>query len=155
LQLILEARASDLLVLWTDNGATNEVTVTDLDAATLQLLLEYMYTDKIRALQTNTASYETAITLLKFAEKFSFQPLLDYLCGVIADQMSVTKDTAHKKINVEIVQELLAMSQSANSDYLTLKCREYLLLQDGPDTDALQDLPRKSSVRKRRGCVVS
>lgn len=139
-------------MLWTDNGETSNIVINDLDYSSSLLLLEYIYTDRIQSIEDgDTKIIHNIVTLLKFAEKFSLHLLMNYLCRAMADKMKLTKGTSQQELNVNMVQELLEFSTATNSDYLTLKCKEYLLFMEGDNT------PRQAAKKpkKRTGCIIS
>lgn len=153
MQLILQARVPELLALWTDNGTSDEIVITDMDSATTQQFLEYVYTDSIKSVaDQELTAVKGVLELLTFAEKYALQPFMRYLCRIAADQLSISEDQNSKSMDTRLVQELLQFSEAASSDYLKLKCTECLLLLEADNTPA--KVTQEKKIKKRPGCSI-
>jgi hypothetical protein len=152
--LILHARVPELLTLWTDNGTTKDIVVTDLDCKATQLLMEYIYTDRVESIEAGEATVvQEVLKLLKFADKFALQPFMFYLCKAMADKMNISQRSKKESMDTQLVQELLQFGKAANSDYLQLKCTEYLLFLEEDNTPV--KVTKEKKPKKRAGCIVS
>ncbi len=151
----MQARVPELLTLWTDNGATKDINVADLDLQSALLLLEFIYTDSIALVENgDSCVVECVLKLLRFADKFALQSFMHYLCRAMADKMHLSKGGRKSPtMDIQIVQELLQFGEAANSDYLQLKCTEYLLFLEDDNRPAKPT--KQTKPKKRAGCIIS